>query len=167
MRIIISAALLCLFLLFHSAYSQDKRQNVFAPIPEKLRERLVERLGTLIDYQRKKEWGKQYDLLSVLVTQGDSKDTYVKRLQHQQEVNTRLIDFKPKSVTLGDGSPFDAIIFGCAKVSESERIIERYASVEAYREKDDWYFSPVSIITPIDGKSEPCPYSSKLTTSHP
>lgn len=34
MRIIISAALLCLFLLFHSAYSQDKCQNdwYFSPV---------------------------------------------------------------------------------------------------------------------------------------
>src|SRR6266480_4301030 len=76
---------LCLLLLVlccMSAYGQIKDQDVFAPMPAVLRAGLVERLKLLIEYQRTQQWEKQYDLLSIAVTQGNSKEEYVKRNRH-------------------------------------------------------------------------------------
>jgi hypothetical protein len=72
--------LLLAVLLCTTAHGQAKDQDVFAPVPAPLRARLVERLKLLIEYQRTQQWEKQYDLLSVLVTQGASKEDHVKRL---------------------------------------------------------------------------------------
>lgn len=155
------AYLLLIALLITPAHGQTKDDDVFAQVPAALRARLVERLKLLIEYQRAQQWEKQYDLLSVLVTQGDSKEAHVKRLQrwYAKGLGDTLVDFTPKTVSYGTGAPFDAVIFGCVKLRQKKRIIELYASVEAYRENDDWYFSPVGVITPIDGKPQSCPYS--------
>jgi hypothetical protein len=123
--------------------------------------RLVERLKLLVEYQSTQNWEKQFDLLSVLVTQGDSKEDHSKRLRqgYAEGLGDLLVDFTPKSATYEGGGPSDVVIFGCATVRRNGSIVELYASVEAYREKQDWYFSPVGIITPVDGKPEPCPYA--------
>jgi hypothetical protein len=128
----------------------------------------MKRLKLLIEYQRAQQWEKQYDLLSVAATQGDSKEDHVKRLQrwYAEGLGDILVDFTPKSVAYGSGAPFDAAIFGCAKLREKDRIVEFYASVEVYRENDDWYFSPVRVVTPVDGKPKPCPYSTPSTAAH-
>lgn len=148
-------------------YGQANDQDVFAPVPALLRTRLVERLKLLIEYQRTQQWEKQYDLLSVVATQGDSKEEHVKRLQrwYAEGLGDILIDFTPKSVTYKSGAPFDAAIFGCAKLREKGRIVEFYASVEAYREQDEWYFSPIGVVTPVDGKPQPCPYPNPSTAA--
>jgi len=98
-----------------------------------------------------------------------SKEDHVKRLQHwyAEGLGDLLVDFTPKSITYEGGGPSDVVIFGCAKLRKNGSIVELYASVEAYREKQDWYFSPVGIITPVDGKPEPCPYSSAAVNSSP
>lgn len=150
------------------AYGQAHDPDVFASVPAPSRARLVERLKLLIEYQRTQQWEKQYDLLAVTVTQGDSREDHVTRLQrwYAEGLGDTLLEFTPKHVTYGSGAPFDAAIFGCARLRERGRIVEFYASVEAYRENDDWYFSPVGVVTPIDGKRKPCPYSTPDTAAH-
>jgi hypothetical protein len=150
-----------------TAYGQANDKDVFASVPTPLRARLVERLKMLVEYQHTQQWEKQYDLLSAAATQGDSKEDHVKRLQrwYAEGLGDILIDFTPKSVTYGSGAPFDAVIFGCAKLREKENIVELYASVEAYRENDDWFFSPIGVVTPVGGKPKPCPYSTSSTAT--
>lgn len=156
--------LLLTVLLCAPTHGQAKDQDVFAPVPTPLRARLVERLKLLVEYQHTQQWEKQYDLLSVLVTQGDSKEDHVRRLQrwYTEGLGDVLVDFTPKSVTYEGGGPSDAVIFGCAKLRKNGSVMKLYASVEAYREKEDWYFSSVGIITPVGGQPEPCPYSSAV-----
>ena len=100
-------------------------------------------------------------MLSVLVTQGEGKEDHVKRLEqlYAKGLGALLVDFAPRSVTYQGGGPSDAVIFGCAKFKKNGTIQELYASVEAYREKEDWYFSPVGVITAVGRKPEACPYS--------
>ena len=157
---------LCLLLLVlccMPAYGQIKDQDVFAPVPAALRADLVERLKLLIEYQRTQQWGKQYDLLSIAFTQGKSKEEYVKRNRHwYTEVvpDDLILDFTPKATTVHESSP-DAgwwTIYGCAKLRLKGQMEQLYASVDAHRERGNWYFSTVGVITPIDGSAERCPY---------
>lgn len=74
--------------------------------------RLIERLKLLFEYQREQQWDKQYALLSVLVTQGDSKEDHVKRLRrwYAEGLGDILVDFTPKSLTY-EGGNFIKMLF--------------------------------------------------------
>lgn len=141
---------------------QVKEPDVFSSVPSPLRARLIERLTLLIEYQRTQQWEKIYDLLSELYTQGQSKERFTARhssLQSQGLIN-KLVDFTPKSIAVHNESADHGqwTLFGCAKLSEDGQIRYLYASVAAWREKGDWFFSEVGIITPIDGSAQRCPY---------
>jgi hypothetical protein len=155
-------SLLLVVLFCTPTHGQSKNKEVFASVPVTLRPRLVERLKLLIEYQGAQQWGKQYDLLSGLVVQGDTKEEHIKRLEHwyAQGLGDILVDFVPTSVAVHSASADygEWTLFGCARLREKARIVDLYASVSAYREKGDWYFSPIGVITPIDGKPELCPY---------
>lgn len=160
-------AISCLLLasLCFPTQGQSKNEEIFASIPAPLRARLADRLKLLVEYQRTQQWGKQYDLLSELFTQGKSKKEFVKLNKHYYtEVmpDDLILDFTPKSVTSQSESVDygEWTIFGCAKLRTKGRILQLYASVSAYRDKNDWYFSQVGVIAPVDGQPEPCPYSS-------
>jgi len=145
-----------------STQGQVKELDGFDSVPEQLRIRLVERLNLLVEYQRKQQWDKLYDLLSELYTQGQSKEQFIKHrtnLQSQGMID-KLIDFTPKSIAVHNDSADHGewTIFGCAKLSENGRIRNLYASVTAWRERGDWFFSDIGVITPIDGDAQRCPY---------
>lgn len=154
------------------AYGQTKDEDVFAPVPADLRASLAERLKLLVEYQRTQQWEKQYELLSITATQGDSKEEYAKRSRrwYTEVVPEDLIlDFIPKATTVHKSSA-DAgwwTIYGCAKLRKKGRTVELYASVDARREGGNWYFSPVGVITPVDGQPKPCPYSSTAARAAP
>jgi hypothetical protein len=126
---------------------------------------LVERLKLLVEYQRTQQWEKHYDLLYFTFTENVSKEEYAKRNRRwYTEIvpDDLILDFTPKA-TIAHESSEDAgwwTIYGCAKFRKKGRVVELYASVDAYRDRGNWYFSSVGAITPIDGKPEPCPYSS-------
>lgn len=145
-------------LLCVSVYGQIRDERIFKPVPAPLRPRLIERLNLLVVSQRSEKWDKQYDLLSVLVTQGESKENYMKRLSrwYADGLGDVLVDFTPKSVTYQGGGPADVVIFGCARLRSKDRFEELDALVDAYRENGDWYFSTIGVITPVDGKAQPC-----------
>jgi hypothetical protein len=149
------------------AYGQIKYQDIFAPVPTALRPRLVKRLKLFIKYQRTQQWEKQYDLLSIAFTEGNSKEEYVKRNRHwYSEVvpEDLMLDFAPKATTVHESSP-DAgwwTIEGCAKFRKKGRIVGLQASVDAYRDRGNWYFSPAGVITQIDGNPQPCSNSGKV-----
>lgn len=161
--------LLVTLVIVASAQGQIPDPDVFRPVPVALRSRLVERLRLLIEYQGGQQWENQYEILSALVTQGESKEDHVKRLErlYAERLTDVLLDFTPKSVSYRGGGPSDVVIFGCAKLGTAGTVKEFYASVEAYREKGDWYFSPVGVITPIDGKPKPCPYAVNALSRSP
>jgi hypothetical protein len=122
-------------------------------------------LKLLVEYQRTQQWEKQYELLSISSTEGDSKEEYAKRNRYwYREVvpEDLILDFTPKATTVHESSS-DAgwwTIEGCAKFRKKGRIVELHASVDAYRDRGNWYFSSVGVITPIDGKPQPCSHSS-------
>ena len=154
--------LLLMVLICMPIHGRVRRQDVFAAVPKSLRVRLSQRLKLLIRDQRTQQWEKQYDLLSELYTRGKSRRQFIKELERHygQGIGNRLLDFTPKAVVTQDESVEHGewVIYGCAKLRESNRIVQLYASVNAHREKGDWFFSEVGVISPIDGKAKPCPY---------
>jgi hypothetical protein len=129
-------------------YGQNKDQDVFAPVPAALRASLAERLKLLVEYQSTQQWEKQYDLLSITFTQGDSKEEYVKRNLHwytKVVPDDSILDFTLKATTMHEASEEAGwwTIYGCAKFRKKGRIVELYASVDAHREGGDWYFTSV------------------------
>lgn len=155
--------LLLFILCSMPVHGQVKDQEAFAPVPAALRAGLVERLKLLIEYQRTQQWEKQYELLSNSSVQGESKEEYAKRSRHwYREVvpEDLIIDFVPKVTTTREASA-DAgwwTIYGCAKLRRKGRTEQLHASVDAHRERGDWYFSSIGVITSIDGPPQQCPY---------
>lgn len=156
-------SLLLLAVICVHAQGQTKGEDAFAGIPTTLRASLVERLKLLVEYQRTQQWEKHYDLLFFTFTQGMTKEEYVKRSRHwYTEVvpEDLILDFVPRATIVHEASA-DAgwwTIEGCAKLREKGRIVNLYASVDAYRDHGNWYFSEVGAITPIDGPPQRCPY---------
>lgn len=152
------AAVICV-----PAHGQTKDKDIFAGVPATLRASLMERLKLLVEYQRTQQWEKQYELLSVSLTQGQSKEDYAKRNRHwYTEVvpDDLILGFTPKATTTHESSAEAGwwTIYGCAKLRRKGHVGELYASVDAHRERSDWYFSTVGVITPVDGPPQRCPY---------
>src|ERR1044072_80401 len=152
-----------LALMLGGVVGQVKDQRVFDPVPAPLGARLRERLNLLIERQRLQQWDEAYDLLSQSYTQGKNKADFAKDQRHYLANGRidKLVSFTPKSIQLSTAleEHTEWTIYGCADLREKEHIVKRYASVTAWREQNDWFFSDVGVITPIDGPSQPCPYS--------
>jgi len=165
---------LCLLLvavICAPAHGQTKTDDPFVGVPTTLRTSLIERLKLLVEYQRSQQWEKQYELLSITSTQGVNKDEYAKRNRHwygEVVPEDLILDFAPKATTTHESSA-DAgwwTIYGCAKLRRKGHIEELYASVDAHRERGNWYFSTVGVITPVDGPPQRCPYSGDSASAH-
>jgi hypothetical protein len=141
---------------------QSIARNIFDPVPAPLQGRLIKRLKLLIKYQRKQQWGRLYELLSKIYTQGESLEKFKERFErlHAQGLINGLVDFTPKSVVTHDESADHGewTIFGCVTLIEKERPVRLYGSVTAWRERGDWFFSDVGPLVPLDGNARPCPY---------
>jgi len=138
---------------------QTGAQDVFSPIASTRRARLAERLNLLVQYQKTKQWEKQYGLLAELITRSESKRDFVDltRKAYSKWGRTPLLDFIPLKVAL---QPVDArrsvwFISGCSLVLERGQTIRKSALVEAYWERNDWFFSEVQNIGKGD-KEDPC-----------
>jgi hypothetical protein len=158
----VSVILLLAFLFCPLTQGQIKEQAVFDSVPVSLRARLTERLTLLIKYQRTQQWANLHGLLAEIYIGGESKEQFTKRFANLQAQGLldELIDFTPKSTVVHSESVDHGewTIFGCAKLSEKKQTRYLYASVTAWREKGDWFFSDIGIITPIDGPAQRCLY---------
>jgi hypothetical protein len=131
-------------------FAQTSDDEIFAPVPEAQRSRLIERLNLLIEYQKTQQWAKQYDLLASSIRQAQSKRDFVNltRQAYSRWGRTPLLSFTSYKVRL---IPVDAhrkiwFISGCSQVLEKGEKINQLAVVEAYWEKNDWFFSEVQNI---------------------
>jgi hypothetical protein len=141
------------------ALAQATNNEIFAPIPEAQRSRLIERLNLLVEYQKTKQWAKQYDLLSPQMTRAESKRDYVNRTRQAYSKWGRapLLEFMPRMVRL---TPIDAnqrvwFIVGCSQLLEKGQKINATGLVEAYWEKNDWFFSEVQNVG-TGREDDPC-----------
>lgn len=148
------AILILIVALTTGAYGQEK--DVFASVSEPQRARLVERVNLLIDYYRSKQWSNLYELMSSSMLQGKSKEKFVKEFDERAKNNSDALptNFIVQSFTPNAG--IDGVIYGCAAYQSRGRVENYLAGIEAQWEKNNWYFSTISVILPIDGKPKPC-----------
>jgi hypothetical protein len=134
------------------------------------RERLIERLQLLVKYQKARQWAKQYDLLSSLMTRAEGKRDFIHRTQkaYARWGRTPLLAFTPYKVSLVqvDASQRVWFISGCSQVLEKGRAVNKLATVEAYWEGNDWYFSEVENLESVEGDDR-CSGGSPNNTPHP
>ncbi|HUS09608.1 MAG TPA: hypothetical protein VMZ30_04005 [Pyrinomonadaceae bacterium] len=142
-----------------AAFAQNSNNEVFAPIPETQRSRLIERLTLLIEYQKTQQWAMQYGLLSSLMTRAERKRDFINRTRqaYSKWGRTPLLAFTPYKVSLVqvDANQKVWFISGCSKVLEKGQKVNKAAVVEVYKEKNDWFFSEVQNIGTGEG-DDPC-----------
>lgn len=140
--------LLLILTLMPGAYGQSKERDGLNAVPEPLRARLAERLKNYVEYQRTKEYGKFYDLLTrptiARIYQGQSRAEFIEshRKADAKGTASRLLEFVPtSSLNLTDeiGDYFE--IFGRAKLCKSGELVRRKVGVEARLIDGEWYFS--------------------------
>ena len=139
--------------------AQTPPDEVFAPIPEGERARLVQRLNLLVEYQRTQQWARQYDLLASLLTRAESKRDFVSRTRqaYTRWGRAPLLGFTPYKVALVQVDPRRKVwfIYGCSQVLEKGQKVSQLAFVEAYKERNDWYFSELQGVG-ASKDSDPC-----------
>lgn len=129
---------------------KETSEHVFAPIPETVRDKLINRLKLLVEHERNEQWDKEYDLLSKSVTQNETKKDFVARLRnvHARRSRYKLMKFTPKYTTLLHEHRWE--VFGCVEVLHRGRKQQLNGEVAAILERDEWFFSQVSF------DREPC-----------
>jgi hypothetical protein len=130
-------------------------------VPTNLQASLSARLKLLIEYQSTQQWEKHYDLLFFTFTQGISREEYIKYNRHWYTnvvPDDLILNFIPKATKSHELSEASGwwTIYGCAKLRKAGSVVSLYASVDAYRDRGDWYFSSVGVIAPVDGKPKIC-----------
>lgn len=137
-------ALLCF--IFSTGYSQQvSSKDIFADVPEKNRERLKERLQTLISFQQMSNYEKIYELMSEDVKKTGSKESFVKTHKEYDETFERdglrilLLKFSPKDV-YSLYQDYYWMINGCGEYLDSKKKKYYESQVEAVYEDGDWYF---------------------------
>jgi hypothetical protein len=136
--------LLCLAASF--CFSQDSDRDVSA-ISAADRVRIMERLKLLIQYQKSQEWSKQYELLTIKLKRAEGKQDFINRTRQAYTRWGRkpLLDFEPLGVRfLKVGEKDDVLyIVGCSELSDNGKKIHESSLIEAYKERNDWYFSEI------------------------
>ena len=131
--------------------AQSKR-DPFEAIPEGRRERLKYRLAEFIEYQRKKQWDKVFDMLAEQYKKSGTsvltKEEFIKK-----RLYNRVSKFTPAgAIKLPEG--FDGfIIDGCGRFGFEDNY---EAAVEAYYENGEWFFSTITVVTCIDCPPKDC-----------
>jgi hypothetical protein len=122
------------------SFGQTKNQlDVFSDVPMETREKLKERLQTLSNFQKDKDYENLYPLLEE--NKNDSKDFFIERQQSVDKIGgSRLIKFIPQDVYLL--SPSDLwMIRGCGEYVKNGKKSYLESVVEAIYENDNWFFS--------------------------
>ena len=141
------------------AVAQTPSGDAFSSVPQAKRSRLAERLKSFIEYQQTQQWSKQYDLLSALVTRAMSRSDYVviTRNAYIKWGRAPLLQFVPIKVVFLEVDPSRKtwFVLGCSEVLEKQKKVNRASQIEAYWEKNDWFFSEIHDLI-IPDNENPC-----------
>jgi hypothetical protein len=133
--------------------------DLYLQIPPNLREHFVRRLSLLIEYEKAHRWNDLYGLLYSGIKQNETIDRYSKRrkLWLKEFPEKQVLEFIPHSLR-GPDNPATGewFVFGCATKSEQGHAKKYEGVLNAYYEKDDWFFSEPQIIAAIDGPPSEC-----------
>jgi hypothetical protein len=158
----LTAGMLVLVLFSSFVMGQKTSRNPFATVPLSVRAGLVARLKLLIKYQRRHRWDREFNLLTNLYLQAEdeSREAFVKtkKRYYAEGREYKLLGFSPVSVDgrneLQDGGEW--AIHGCGSWLVKGRTVKYDSSVIAVRQRGDWYFSEVIIVTSVGGPPMPC-----------
>ena len=146
------------FLLAAPACLRPQKKELYAAVPVELRARLLERLDLLVEYQRTQQWERQYELLASMIREAESKSPFIENSirAYKNQERAALLDFTPFRVDFLKVKTKEVwMIFGCSQVLEKGRKANMLMAVQAYRERDDWFFSTVEEVSPA-GLGNPC-----------
>ena len=141
--------------------SQDPPANRYAPVTLSAtdRARLVERLDLFLKYQVTQQWAKQYDLLCSLSRKAEGKLDFVNRTKQAYSKWGRkpLVRFSlfPKGLLQADATQKTIVMVGCSELLDNDKRVWEVTVVEAYKERNDWFFSELSTQAPEPG-NDPC-----------
>lgn len=150
---------LFLILLFSSAAvgQNNSWEQVFDSVPEHLRARLIERLRLMAEYERTQQWEELYDLLEK--RRLESKESFVEQRRKNAATQQErwLIEFVPTGIDKEhrETSKADYRITGYVKVRERGCIVKREATVYAFLQDGECYFSGYLIA--LTGSHSPPP----------
>src|SRR5882724_7512167 len=122
--------------------TKQPKGDPFAIVPAGRRERLKYRLAEFIEYQRKKQWDKVFDMLADHFKKSGTtiltKEDFLKK-----RLYNRVSKFTPTGAMGSiDGSEgFE--LFGCGRFGFEDNY---EAALEAYYVNGDWYFSTINAI---------------------
>ena len=122
------------------------------------KDRLIERLNLFVKYQVTQQWAKQYDLLSSLNRRAEGKSDFVNRTRQAYSRWGRkpLLRFTPFLTGLVQpDSTEKVVIFGCSELQDKDKTTIEISFVEAYKERNDWFFSEFIGQPPKPGQN-PC-----------
>lgn len=133
------------------ATSKQQKADPFANLPESQRERLKSRLTEFVEYHRSRQWEKVYDLLAerdkIAVEGGLPKELFLKK-----KLYSSIRKFTPRSVQKMDETWWT--VWGCGTFDRGGSM---EASVDAYLQEGEWYFSDIWSSAPcIDCMPKDC-----------
>lgn len=139
---------------------QNANDRILEPIPSHLREKLQERLLLLLEYERTRQWEKEFDLLSKLYLQGESKEEFIKTCNQIQsnDPTYKILNFAPISIITEDGSETDGhwVMNGCCRFQEKGKTKHFRASIGLYLEGGQWFLTPILFDSYIGSSRIPC-----------
>jgi len=149
-----------------SNFAQNQNTTFLYEVPEMQRTRLIERLNLLVEYQKNQQWAKQYDLLRSFITRAEGKKDFINRTDQAYSKWGRLplLNFTPYRVakTRDESTKTEFwAITGCSELSDKGQRIRKFAMVEAYFERNDWFFSELQNYGDGD-KNDPCSSKSQI-----
>jgi hypothetical protein len=116
----------------------------------------------LIEYEKTHQWDKLYGLLYSGFRYNKTMEQYSKRRQYwlNKFPEKQIMDFVPQSLR-GPDNPTTSewFIFGCITKIEQGYAKGYEGLVNAYYEKNDWYFSEPQVIVGVDGPATECDLS--------
>jgi hypothetical protein len=134
--------ILIVFFSGDNAFGQTDHQKVFASVPKSHRTQLAERLKLLVEYERDRRWNDQYELLSPLAIQGETRTEYIERRQTSiRKGGYTILGFTPKYVSLIYDGRWE--VFGCVKVRKDGQTQNLNGEVAGFLEQGQWYLSQI------------------------
>ena len=131
------------------AAGQTSNLKVYAPVPKQLRRQLNERLKLYVEYVRRQQYERLYDLFSEqyvahmrsIDKDRASKEGYVRFSESLKDRQYRLVEFIPTATTK-DAKNVYIISVRIRDLNPTINVIfEDKGAITAYWQNGEWYFS--------------------------
>jgi hypothetical protein len=146
---------ICLFQTFGVAQIKNFPENM----NHSIRSKLLERMSLVVQYQGENNWMELFDLSSDSIVENASIEKFVKQMSVYENLNSRIVDFAPKGISLVNDNNSDTewLVDGCGKFKRKNKIVKVYSGLIAILHNNQWYFNTVSTLpNGVGGKEKKC-----------